>query len=421
VKLRPVKRIRSTLKEYPRDFWSLVLGTFIDRIGGTMIFPFFTLYVTAKFQVGMTQAGILLAIFSFSGFIGNIIGGALTDRFGRRGIVLFGLIFSALSSVAMGFVEQISAFYSLAVLVGLLSDVAGPARGAMVADMLPEEQRADGFGVMRVAGNLAWIVGPSIGGLLAARSYLLLFILDAISSLITALIIYRLVPETMPEVDALHGAPSSIMRTLAGYLSVSRDRVFVLFVVVSTLMTLVYGQMYSSLSVYLRDQHGVPAQAFGALLSMNAAVVVLFQFWVTRRTKRFPPMLMMAAGTALYMVGFTLYGLVTTYVLFIAAMLLITVGEMIIIPVGNAVVANLSPMDMRGRYMAFFGLSWAIPSMIGPWGAGLVMDFLDPRWVWYGAGMISAIAMLGYGYLHSRAHSRLTADVERAPATSSPT
>lgn len=420
MKLNPLHRIRGTLEEYPRDFWSLVLGTFIDRIGGTMIFPFFTLYVTAKFQVGMTQAGILLAIFSFSGFVGSIIGGGLTDRLGRRGIVLFGLIFSALSSVAMGFVEQISAFYSLAVLAGLLSDVAGPARGAMVADMLPEEQRADGFGVMRVAGNLAWIVGPSIGGLLAARSYLLLFILDAISSILTAAIIYRLVPETMPDIEEAQGAGSALLGTMAGYLRVSRDSIFVLFVVVSTLMTLVYGQMYSSLSVYLRDQHGVPAQAFGALLSMNAAMVVLFQFWVTRRTKGYPPMIMMAAGTALYMVGFTLYGLVTTYILFIAAMLLITFGEMIIIPVGNAVVANLSPKDMRGRYMAFFGLSWAIPSMVGPWAAGLVMDFLDPRWVWYGAGIISAVALLGYGFLHTRAQSRLAMEVDRASAPAPP-
>lgn len=397
---------KRTFGEFPRDFWSLVLGTFIDRIGSTLIFPFFTLYVTAKFEVGMTQAGILLAIFSFSGFVGGFIGGALTDRFGRRSIVLFGLIFSALSSVAMGFVNQLSVFYTLAALVGLLSDVAGPARGAMVADMLPEDQRADGFGIMRVAGNLAWIIGPSIGGLLAARSYLLLFILDAVSSMLTALVIYRLVPETLPEMGEELGG-GSLSSTIAGYLQVGRDRVFVIFVLVSTLMTLVYGQMYSTLSVYLRDVHGVPTQAFGALLSMNATTVVLLQFWVTRRIKSYPPLIMMMCGTALYMVGFSMYGFVATFPLFLAAMLLITFGEMIIIPVGNAIVANLSPRDMRGRYMAFFGLSWAVPSMIGPWAAGLVMDFLDPRWVWYAAGLISAAAVVGYGLLTTQADDRM--------------
>jgi MFS family permease len=415
----PLDRVRRTFREYPRQFWSLVLGTFIDRIGSTLIFPFFTLYVTAKFEVGMTQAGILLALFSLSGFIGGIIGGALTDRFGRRGIILFGLIFSALSSVAMGYVEELSVFYSLAVVVGLLSDVGGPARGAMVADLLPEEQRADGFGVMRVAGNLAWIIGPSIGGILAAHSYLLLFILDAISSLLTALVIYRMVPETLPE-GASEKSGGSLQSTIAGYLNVARDQIFVIFVAVSTLMTLVYGQMYSTLSVYLRDVHGVPTQAFGALLSMNAATVVLFQFWVTRRIKAYPPLIMMICGTALYLVGFSMYGFVAAYPLFLAAMLLITFGEMIIIPVGNALVANLSPEDMRGRYMAFFSLSWAVPSMIGPWAAGLVMDFLDPHWVWYGAGLISAVAMVGYALLHRLSQGRLSRPAARLRGANPP-
>jgi MFS family permease len=416
---RLLSQAKRTYREYPRDFWSLVLGTFIDRVGSTLIFPFFTLYVTAKFEVGMTQAGILLAIFSFSGFVGGVIGGALTDRFGRRSIVLFGLVFSALSSVTMGFVERLSIFYSLAALVGLLSDVAGPARGAMVVDMLPEEQRADGFGVMRVAGNLAWIIGPSIGGLLAARSYLLLFILDAVSSMLTALVIYRLVPETLPE-SVTGGESQSLRSTIAGYARVSRDRVFVVFVSVSTLVTLVYGQMYSTLSVYLRDVHGVPTQAFGALLSMNAATVVLFQFWVTRRIKTYPPLIMMMCGTALYMVGFSMYGFVGSYSLFLTAMLLITFGEMIVIPVGNAIVANLSPQDMRGRYMAFFSLSWAIPSMIGPWAAGLVMDFLNPRWVWYAAGLISAVATGGFGLLEARADGRIAAQAVRLRESSPP-
>ena len=122
---------------------------FVDRVGGTLIFPFFALYVTQKFGVGMTQAGVLIGIFSISGMVGNFLGGALADRFGRKGIVLFGLVASALSSVAMGLVNDLAVFYLLAILVGLLSDIAGPGWQAMIADILPEEQRAEGFGIMR--------------------------------------------------------------------------------------------------------------------------------------------------------------------------------------------------------------------------------------------------------------------------------
>jgi MFS family permease len=401
-----MERLRSTYKEYPRAFWILVGSSFIDRLGSTLIFPFFALYITQKFSVGMTQAGILLAIFSVSGLVGSMLGGALADRFGRRGIVLFGLTISALSSVAMGLVEQLGLFYILAIFVGLLSDVGGPARQAMIADLLPSEQRAEGFGILRVVANLAWIFGPTIGGFLAARSYLTLFILDAISSMITAAIVYRMIPETLPE-SASDEEAGDLLSTLRGYGQVARDSLFLQFVLASMLMTLVYIQMYSTLSVYLRDVHGLPTQGFGALLSMNAGLVVIAQFWITRRVSRRPPLLMMALGSGFYLVGFLAYGLVSGFVLFTIAMLFITVGEMVVMPVSQALAARFAPEDKRARYLAFFGLSWAIPSMIGPWLAGVVMDTLDPRWVWYASGILLGIAILAFLQLHRGASARI--------------
>jgi MFS family permease len=360
----------------------------------------------------MTEAGVLFAIFSVSGFFGNMIGGALVDKFGRKSMLLFGLVISALSSLAMGVVGTLIAFYILAVFVGLLSDVAGPAQGAMVADLLPEEQRADGYGILRVAANISWIIGPVIGGFLATRSYLLLFILDAISSLITAVIVYRMIPETKP-VDAEDKPPETILQTVKGYAVVAADRLFVAFMFASMLMTMAYLQLYSTLSVYLRDVHGLQDSGYGALMSINATAVVVFQFSITRRIRTRPPMLMMLLGSLLYLIGFTLYGFVVTYPLFIIAMLIITFGEMVVMPIGQAIVANLAPEDMRGRYMAFFGLSWTIPSAIGPWAAGLIMDYIDPNWVWYAAGILSALAMVSFYLLHLRTKERFAALVDK--------
>src|SRR6188472_2912815 len=133
--------LKKVYREFPRQFWTVVLVSFIDKVGGTLVFPFFALYVTRKFNVGMTQAGIVLGIISFSSFVGGIIGGALTDRLGRRKPILFGLVFSALSSLTLGFANNFQMLYPLAVLIGLLSDVGGPAHGAMIADILPERQR----------------------------------------------------------------------------------------------------------------------------------------------------------------------------------------------------------------------------------------------------------------------------------------
>jgi MFS family permease len=408
-----IERLRSTYHEYPSRFWILVGATFVDAVGRTILNPFFALYITDRFGVGMTEAGLLFTLFSISGFAGNMLGGALTDRFGRKGMVLFGLAFSALSSLTMGFASSLSMFYALAVLVGLLADIAGPARGAMVADLLPEDQRAEGFGIMRVAGNLAWIIGPTIGGLLASRSYLLLFILDAVASLITAAILFRMLPETRPEARQA-AQRESVGQTFAGYSRAAADGTFMAFILTAALMNLVYLQMYSTLSVYLRDVHAIPTQGYGFLMSANAGLVVLTQFWITRRIRRYPPMIMMAVGTALYMVGFTAFGLVSAYAAFVAAMLIITVGEMIVMPVSNALVARLAPADMRGRYMAVSGLAWEIPSAVGPLAAGLILDNYNPNLVWYAGGGLALIASLGFLVLNSRARSRLAEQMAAA-------
>ena len=401
-------RIKDTYNEFPRTFWTLVGASFIDRLGGTMIFPFFALYVTQKFNVGMTQAGVLLAIFSVAGLVGSMIGGALTDKFGRRGMVLFGLVFSALSSVSMGLVNELSHFYLLAIVVGSLSNIAGPAHQAMVADLLPEEKRTEGFGILRVAANLAWIFGPMIGGLIAGRSYLMLFILDAITSLIVAFIVFRAIPETKPQEPETE-QKKTLAQTFAGYRVVLADRLYLVYLLVSMFMLIAYQQMYHTLSVYLRDSHGIPESGYGALLSIDAALVVLLQFWVTRRVRDRPPMVMMALGTALYMVGLTMFGFVSAYWLFIVAILLLTFGEMVVMPISQALAARFAPEDMRGRYMAFYSLAWAVPSTIGPWAAGLILDNYNPDWVWYAAGIVCAIAVIGFLSLHMSAQKRFAA------------
>jgi MFS family permease len=399
-------RARQLWQEYPSKFWVVVVTAFIDVIGNTLIFPFFALYITQRFHVGMTQAGLLLGTFSVASLVGSVLGGALADKFGRRRMVLFGLVFSALSAVTMGLVDNLATFYGVAVVVGLLADMAGPARQAMVADILPEEQRAEGFGLLRVVANLSWIIGPTIGGLVASYSFLLLFVLDAIMSLITAVIVYKFLPETRPAM-AEEEEKQSLAQTFIGYGVVLKDGAYIAFLLVSMLMAVVYLQLYSTLSVYLRDTHGIEAQGYGLLLSMNAGVVVLFQISLTRKTKNLAPMLMMAAGAGLYTIGFSLYGFTSTYAFFVVAMLFITFGEMIVVPVGQALAARFAPADMRGRYMAFYGMTFTIPQIIGPTAAGLIMDNGDPRWVWYLGGILCVVAVAGFYALHLRSGARL--------------
>ncbi len=408
-----IKKIDSVYKEYPRQFWIIVGSNFIDHVGGALIFPFFALYITKKFGVGMTEVGLLFAVFSVTDMLGNMIGGALTDYLGRKNMIIMGLVISALTSLGMGLVDRLEWFYVMGAISGLFATAAGPAHEAMLIDILPENKRSEGFGVMRVAMNLSVAIGPAIGGFIAAYSYLVLFIADTVSSLITAVIVYLVVEESMPE-QKQEESQKNFRETFVGYKEVLKDQKFMLFVIISTLATIVYSQMYSTLSVFLRDVHGIPESGYGWLMTLNAGMVVLFQFMVTRRVSKHPPMLILALGSLFYVIGFGMYGLVDIYPLFMVAMAVITIGEMVIIPVARAYVGDAAPEDMRGRYSGVMNFSWMIPWMVGPLLAGLIMDNLDPNWVWYGSAILGLISALGFLWLR-KSHDQGWKPIQSSP------
>ncbi|HXD08881.1 MAG TPA: MFS transporter [Anaerolineales bacterium] len=407
-------RTKKVFNEYPRAFWIYNIIVFIDRLGGFMLYPFFALYLTQKFHIGMSTVGLLFAVFSISGMVGSALGGALTDRMGRKVVIIVSLILSSLSALGMGLAPTMGVFIAVVVVVGTLSSIGHPAHEAVVADLLPPEKRAEGYGIIRVIFNLAVIIAPPIAGILIANSYLTLFIVDAVISLIAATIVLLALPETKPQASA-HAKPETMRQTFAGYGRVFKDTPFVAFIGVTVMMTLVYMNMNSTLGVYLRDQHGLPEVNYGTLLSLNAVIVVVLQFWVTRRIEKFKPMLMMAAGSLLYAIGFAMYGFVSTFVFFAFAMIIITVGEMVVSPFQQSVVASFAPESMRGRYMAVSGLTWSVAFSIGPYFAGLILDSTAPNILWIVCGGIGVLAALGFLVLN-KTHRSPTAAVEPAAA-----
>jgi MFS family permease len=392
-KPRLSQMIRNTINEYPRTFWVLVVITFINQLGNALIFPFFSLYLTKKFNASLTEVGLLFTFFTISGFIGATIGGALTDRMGRKGMIIFSLLASAFSNLAMGLSPSMMFCYGLALFTGILTSAGDPANQAMIADLLPEEKRAGGFGVLRIGFNIAVALGPAIGGLLASRSYLTLFIIDCIISTFCAVLVYFFIVETKPE-SSPDEAKESVGATFAGYLSVFKDKAYMIFLAAGFLSWLTYQNMTTTLGVFLRDVKGLPETGYGLIISLNAVMVILFQFPITRKIEKFKPMLMMAIGTGLYAIGYAMYGFVSTFLLFNFAMVVITIGEMIVAPVGQALSTSFAPEQMRGRYLAIQGHTISIAYGVGPLLAGWIFDSGSPNWLWYAAGIAGAISTL---------------------------
>ncbi|MCC6261836.1 MAG: MFS transporter [Anaerolineales bacterium] len=408
-------KIKSIYREYPKAFWVYNIIVFIDRFGGFMLFPFFAPYLTKKFDLSMSTVGIIFGIFSASGFIGNVLGGALTDRVGRKGIIVFSLALSSLSALGMGFAPTIDLFIIAAVIVGTLSSIGGPAQEAVVADLLPEGKRAEGYGIIRVVFNLAVIISPAVAGALIAKSYTLLFIVDAVISVLAAGVVIFFLPETKPMAQA-HAKPESMAQTFAGYGKVFKDVPFIAYIAMTALTCIIYMNFNTTLGVFLRDQHGIPEIGYGYLISMNAVIVALFQFWVARKLEKYRPMLMVALGAGLYGLGFAMYGFTSTYFMFAVAMIIITIGEMTVSPFHQALVANFAPKEMRGRYMAIAGLSWTLGLAIGPYIAGVFLDSPSPNWLWYACGLLGIVNVIGYVVLDKLHHAPAELAAEAATA-----
>jgi MFS family permease len=247
-----------------------------------------------------------------------------------------------------------------------------------------------------------------------------LFILDALTSYFVAAVVYAHLPETRPTrrpgVQTAGAGEEGFAQTLAGYRRVLRDGAFVAFILISILTVSAYVQMSTTLSLFLVNVEHQTQQFFALLVTLNAVMVVALQIPISRWAAQRPLVLLMMAGTALYLVGFGSYGVTTTAPWFVAGMVLITFGEMLVIPTSQALTALLAPPDMRARYVATERFNWIIAQSLGPVLAAAIMDRADPRWVWYGCALVCAIAIGGYLALHLAAGRRLTAQAAPAKA-----
>ena len=181
-----------------------------------------------------------------------------------------------------------------------------------------------------------------------------------------------------------------------------RDKNYILLLVVIMLSFAVLMQMLSTLSVYMRDVHSFPNRYYGYILSMNAIMVVLMQFWISRKAEKVPPLIAMVIGSFFATIGYAMFGFVKGILMFALAMAILTIGEMVIDPMSQTLAATFAPRDMRARYMALLSFSITLSNLFTPYLAGVLIDTYDPNWIWYACGIIGTLTLAGYTYLHFR-------------------
>jgi MFS family permease len=390
-----LKRIRQTTSRYPRQYWLLFWGLLVNAAGGSIAWPFITIHMRQQLDVPLTTITLLFTINSAAGLAATSAGGPLVDRFGRKGAMVLALVVSGATLAAMSGARTLGVWALLQGLSGAANPLFRVGSNAMVADLVEPQRRSAAYALLRTVNNLGVAIGPSIGGFVTSVSYSLAFYLAAGATVLFALLTLSLLAETAPAADH----PSSRPRTGGGYRPLLRDHRFLAFCGVYTLAGMPYCLMMLLLPVYAKEAFGLPESRYGLIMATNAAMVVLLQYTVTRVAERHRHLLVMAAGALFYAAGAGSVGWGWNFPTFLLSMIILTIGEMIMIPTSTALTANLAPPDMRGRYMSIYGLAWAVAFGIGPVIGGFLNDNLDPVATWYGGLAMGLAAAVGFWLL----------------------
>jgi MFS family permease len=351
-----VPTLRENLRALPRPVWILFAGTFINRFG-TFVMPFLAIYMTREGYTPL-EAGFAVSAYGAGHTVASMIGGHLADRIGRRHTIALSMFLSAISMTALSQVHTLPLLLSLSFIVGGVGEMYRPAATALIGDLVLPHQRVAAFGMYRFAINLGFAAGPAVAGFLANRSFTYIFLGDAATSLVYGIVALTALP---------HGVRSSAKeeRPAEGLRVALADRALMIFLAATLCITWVEFQLHSTFPVHLA-RLGFSPSTYGALLSINGIMIVLFELALTAWTQRMPQRPLIALGYLLTGIGLALTGVAKSVPAFAGTVVIWTLGEMIYAPLTSTHVTNLAPERYRGRYMGLWHSTWSIGMLLGP-------------------------------------------------------
>lgn len=336
-------------------------------LGRNIAFPYLAMYLTGEktsggLQIDPSLVGLMIMASGFVYMFSLLATGNLCDKFGRRKMMLIFMFPQTVLTIGYVYASTVLELFLLLIAMNIIGAFYDPAHSAMIADLVQPSRREEVYGLAYMIANIGTIVGPPIGGFIASVSgYPILFTYAAIFTAVCAGITLILIKETYTEAESSRVKLSQ----LAG---IFRDRIFILFCVSGTLTNVVYSQLYGLLSVYT-VYVGLEPYVFGTLFAINGAMVVALQIPIRKAVMRIGSVKAFIIAQTLYSVGFSYFMISRDFPQFLTGVVVLTMGEIIFVPASSGFVANLSPADMRGRYMAlgglFFGTGGSLGSLIG--------------------------------------------------------
>jgi MFS family permease len=352
----------------------LFAGTLINRTGGFVLI-FLAIYLTEVQGLSADQAGAIVSSYGLGAVAAGPLGGALSDRIGRRPTLVASLIAGGASMFVLGVAGGVFAIALAAVVTGLLYEMYRPVVSAAVADVVPADQRARAYALIYWAVNLGGSIAVVLGGVIAARSYRALFAIDAITTVLFGIVLWMALPETRPSSSARKDAAGSAMRLLLA------DRVFMSVCALTFVMFLVFFQLFVGLPIDMRA-HGVSTMTFGWLMAINGILVVLLQLPASTLIAHRSRTRVLALSALIVGVGFGMNAWIESVPAYAASITIWTVGEVLCSPAGLALVADLAPAHARGLYQGAYAVAFTASFAAAPLVGGYIVAHYGAQTLW---------------------------------------
>ncbi|MEV4707598.1 MFS transporter [Actinoplanes sp. NPDC049316] len=366
----------------PPTYWYLWTGLLINRVGGFTVL-FLSLYLTAQRGASTALAGLIVGAYGIGGVAGTLLGGVLTDRWGRRSTLLASHLATAVLLVALALSTELHMIAFFALLLGLAQAMPGPAFVAAIIDVVPAENRSRAFNLQFWAFNLGMAGASLLAGVLAEWSYVGLFLIDAASTALTCVLIFWKVPETRQR-TTLPQAEIGGMRTAL------TDRIFLAFVGLTLLQALLYSQTNTIVPLAMRDD-GLSPAGYGLLTALSGALIVTGQLFVPKLIDRHRKARVLAVSLAVMAAGFAVLAAADSLPFYLLAGAVWTIGSMLAAPPNAEINSELAPPELRGRYQAVFFLTFPAASFLAPALGGASLQAFGPaHWL-----IVAAVGAIG--------------------------
>jgi MFS family permease len=393
------------ISRFERQVWGLFGAAIIGVMGTSLVMTFLSIYMYENLGMTMTQVGIADFITAIVGAVAAYAGGAACDVYGRKKVLIVGLVLQILSYLLISLSIDVRVAIPLFVLALAFNSFNGSLYKTipevMVADVVEPGKRVEAYGLLRIGSNMGWVIGPVMGGaFLMFTSYANLFYITALTTFTYLLIAIFLLRDTRPK-----AVPEKLkLRDIA---VVAADKPFLMFCGLMLFMTIPYQQMYTLFSVYSSAYVGLDKFWIGVLFALSGSMVALFQYYISTRVSRHRMTAALAFSAVVFALGFGILSLSTAFFMPFMAMAVITFAEMVWAPASSTLQANMSPESMRGRYFGFNGLTGNVGWAIGPLFGGVLKDAMNNNvpsmWTVIGAMfLVCTIGFLGLGQIISK-------------------